>query len=99
MSVLETTFLIALDILHARLYHIKVEAAAELTELILDGVVLVSDFFTTRWVHFYEQQLLREQQDFNRRNRIISLKKVVLVLCLNYCLFLLLLLEIISDDP
>jgi hypothetical protein len=98
MSLLKIGFLIVLHLLDARLHHIKIEAAIDLSQLILEAVVLVSDFFTARWVNFYERRQRREEQD-DPMSRTLPLKKIILVICLNYCLFLLLILEITLDDP
>jgi hypothetical protein len=54
-------FFIILHLLSAKLYHVKIDAAINFLEVVLEGIVLLSDFLTTRWVTAYERQQRRDQ--------------------------------------
>jgi hypothetical protein len=75
------------------LWQLRIEAVVFTFEQILELIVLLWDFFTTRWVHFYERQQRRDQE--RQPVGIPSSKKLIFILFLYFCLFLLLLLEII----
>jgi hypothetical protein len=49
-------FFIILHLLSAELYYVKIDAAIDFLEVVLEGIVLFSDFLITRWVTFYERQ-------------------------------------------
>jgi hypothetical protein len=79
-------------LLNEYLRHIRVWILITASEPILEIIVLLWDFSTTRWVHFYERH---ERRDRERQRVGISSKKLGLILFLYFCLFFILLLEII----
>jgi hypothetical protein len=72
--------------------HLHVYALLLTLEHILEGILHLWELFTTRWVQFYERQQWQDQA--RREVRIPSVKKLIFILFLHFCLFLLLLLEI-----
>jgi len=79
--------------LNVFLWDLRVDAVVTTFELLVQLLVLLLDLFTRRWVNFYERQQRREQAQ--RAGRSPSIKKLILALSLNFCIFLLLLLGII----
>jgi hypothetical protein len=90
-------FFIILHLLSAKLYHVKIDAAINFLEVVLEGIVLLSDFLTTRWVTAYERQQRRDQDI--HRSHTPSWYKIISILFVNFCLFLLLFLEITHSHP
>jgi hypothetical protein len=72
--------------------HLRVDALLVTFVHILEGILLLWELFTTRWVRFYERQQWQDQA--RCEVRIPSVKKLIFILFLHFCLFLLLLLEI-----
>jgi hypothetical protein len=75
------------------LCHLRIEVIVLCLQQVLELCLLVFEQVTARWIRLHERQQHRDQQP--RQVGVPSVKKLILIVFLNLCLFLLLLLEII----
>ena len=80
-------------LLNVLVWHLRIDAVIVTFEHFAELIVLLLGFFTSRWVTFYERQ--QRQERARREVRLPSAKKLSLVFSLYFCIFLLLLLQII----